>query len=65
MKNIGSKIRKSVPNFLLASHPAASTRASLNFAFVSHTRSLSASSMVKGDPFKPAARVAGQKQDVW
>lgn len=28
-------------------------------------RSFAATAMVKGDPFKPAARVAGQRQDVW
>lgn len=30
-----------------------------------HIRTFSASAMVKGDPFKPAQRVAGQRQDVW
>nr|POE88225.1 putative aminotransferase c6b12.04c [Quercus suber] len=43
-----------------------STGSARSAVFVDHSiaRSFTASAMVK-DPFKPAARVAGQKQDVW
>lgn len=30
-----------------------------------HLRTFAATAMVKGDPFKPASRVAGTRQDVW